>query len=99
MRILLVEDERKVASFVARALREQAYAVDVAENGERALGMAVEVSYDTILLDLRLPDRDGIEVCSLLRRRGVNSPILMLTARGMVEHRVEGRCGRRRLSH
>jgi two-component system copper resistance phosphate regulon response regulator CusR len=90
MRILLVEDERKVASFVARALREQAYAVDVAENGERALGMAVEVPYDTILLDLRLPDRDGIEVCSLLRRRGVNSPILMLTARGMVEHRVEG---------
>lgn len=90
MRILLVEDERKVASFVARALREQAYAVDVAENGERALVMAAEVSYDTVLLDLRLPDRDGIEICRLLRRRGVNSPILMLTARGMVEQRVEG---------
>jgi two-component system copper resistance phosphate regulon response regulator CusR len=90
MRILLVEDERKVASFVARALREQAYAVDVAENGERALGLAGEATYDTILLDLRLPDRDGIEVCRLLRRRGVNSPILILTARGMVENRVEG---------
>jgi DNA-binding response OmpR family regulator len=90
MRILLVEDERRVASFVARALREQAYAVDVAESGERALSVAAEVPYDTILLDLRLPDRDGIEVCRLLRRRGVNSPILMLTARGMVEQRVEG---------
>ena len=90
MRILLVEDEHKVASFLARALREQAYAVDVAESGERALALASELAYDTILLDLRLPDRDGIEVCQILRRRGVNSPILMLTARGMVEHRVEG---------
>ena len=90
MRILLVEDERKVASFVARALREQAYAVDVAETGERALELASETDYDTILLDLRLPRLDGIQVCQELRRRGVNSPVLMLTARGMVEQRVEG---------
>ena len=90
MRILLVEDERKVASFVARALREQAYAVDVADNGERALELASETDYDTILLDLRLPRLDGIQVCQELRRRGVNSPVLMLTARGMVEQRVEG---------
>jgi len=90
MRILLVEDERKVASFVARALREQAYAVDVAENGSRALELASQVEYDAILLDLRLPDIDGLEVCRTLRRRGVNSPVLMLTARGLVEHRVEG---------
>ena len=90
MRILLVEDERKVASFVARALREQGYVVDVSETGERALVMAGEGAYDTILLDLRLPDRDGVDICRLLRRRGINSPILMLTARGMVENRVEG---------
>jgi DNA-binding response OmpR family regulator len=90
MRILLVEDERKVASFVARALREQAYAVDVAETGERALELASETDYDTILLDLRLPRLDGIQVCHELRSRGVNSPVLMLTARGMVEQRVEG---------
>ena len=90
MRILLVEDERKVASFVARALREQAYAVDVAETGERALELASGTDYDTILLDLRLPRLDGIQVCQELRRRGVNSPVLMLTARGMVEQRVEG---------
>ena len=90
MRILLVEDERKVASFIARALREQAYAVDVAETGARALDLAWDAPYDTILLDLRLPDMDGLLVCRELRRRGVHSPVLMLTARGMVEQRVEG---------
>ena len=90
MRILLVEDEKKVASFVARALREQAYAVDVADRGRRALDLAAGAAYDVILLDLRLPDLDGVEVCRELRRRGVNSPILMLTARGLVEQRVEG---------
>jgi DNA-binding response OmpR family regulator len=90
MRILLVEDERKVASFVARALREQAYAVDVANGGQPALALASDVAYDAILLDLRLPDLDGVEVCRELRRRRVNSPILMLTARGLVEQRVEG---------
>ena len=90
MRILLVEDEHRVASFVARALREQAYAVDVAESGERAVSLACQSCYDTILLDLRLPDGDGIEVCRTLRDKGVNSPVLMLTARGLVEQRVEG---------
>jgi len=90
MRILLVEDERKVASFVARALREQTYAVDVADTGARGLVLAWETSYDTILLDLRLPDMDGLAVCRELRRRGVHSPVLMLTARGLVEQRVEG---------
>lgn len=90
MRILLVEDERKVASFVARALREQAYAVDVAETGARGLDLANETAYDTILLDLRLPDMDGLAVCHELRRRRVHSPVLMLTARSLVEQRVEG---------
>ncbi len=90
MRILLVEDEHRVASFVARALREQAYAVDVAESGERAVSLACQSCYDTILLDLRLPDGDGIEVCRTLRAKGVNSPVLMLTARALVEQRVEG---------
>jgi DNA-binding response OmpR family regulator len=90
VRILLVEDEHRVASFVARALREQAYAVDVAESCERGVALACQVCYDTILLDLRLPDGDGIDVCRTLRDKGVNSPVLMLTARGMVEQRVEG---------
>ena len=90
MRILLVEDERQVASFVARALREQAYAVDVAETGARGLDLASGTAYDTILLDLRLPDMDGLVVCHELRRRSIHSPVLMLTARSLVEQRVEG---------
>jgi DNA-binding response OmpR family regulator len=90
MRVLLVEDERKVASFVARALRENSYAVDVAETGEKALKFATDVTYDIILLDVRLPGLSGIEVCRELRQQGVDSPILMLTARSLVEQRVEG---------
>jgi len=90
MRVLVVEDERKVASFVARALRENAYAVDVAESGEKGLTLAFENSYDLILLDVRLPGLSGIDVCQQLRRNGVETPILMLTARSLVEQRVEG---------
>lgn len=90
MRILLVEDERKVASFVARALRESAYAVDVADTGSKALELALDLSYDAILLDVRLPGLSGIEVCRELRQVGVESPILMVTARSLVEQRVEG---------
>lgn len=90
MRILLVEDESKVAGFVARALREQSYAVDVAESGERALELSAQYTYDLILLDIRLPGINGIQVCRELRNAGVETAILMLTARGLVEHRVEG---------
>jgi two-component system, OmpR family, copper resistance phosphate regulon response regulator CusR len=90
MRILLVEDERRVASFIARALRENAYAVDAVESGEKALELGTDVTYDAILLDVRLPGMSGVEVCRELRQRGIESPILMLTARGLVEQRVEG---------
>jgi DNA-binding response OmpR family regulator len=90
MRILLVEDERKVASFVARALRENAYAVDVAATGEEGFPLATENPYDAILLDVRLPGMSGVELCRKLRQEGVQSPILMLTARSLVEQRVEG---------
>ena len=90
MRILLVEDERKVASFIARALRENTYAVDVAESGEKALEMGTDLTYDAILLDVRLPGMSGIEVCRELRQRGIEAPVLMLTARGLVEQKVEG---------
>lgn len=90
MRILLVEDERKVASFVARALRETAYAVDVAPTGEEGIRLALENPYDAILLDVRLPGMSGIELCRKLRQAEIQSPILMLTARSLVEHRVEG---------
>jgi DNA-binding response OmpR family regulator len=90
MRILLVEDERKVASFIARALRENSYAVDVAETGEKALELGGDATYDAILLDVRLPGLSGIEVCRELRQQGVEAPVLMLTARTLVEQRVEG---------
>jgi DNA-binding response OmpR family regulator len=90
MRILLVEDERKVASFLARALRENTYAVDIAESGEKALELGTDALYDAILLDVRLPGMSGIEVCRELRQRGIEAPVLMLTARGLVEQRVEG---------
>lgn len=90
MRILLVEDERKVASFIARALRENSYAVDIAENGEKALELNSDVTYDAILLDVRLPGMSGLQVCRELRQQGTEAPVLMLTARGLVEQRVEG---------
>ncbi|MDE3109076.1 MAG: response regulator transcription factor [Acidobacteriota bacterium] len=90
MRLLLVEDEKKVASFVARSLREHQYAVEVAETGERALEFACNNTYDLILLDVRLPGINGVDVCREIRRVGLETPVLMLTARSLVEHRVEG---------
>ena len=90
MRILLVEDERKVASFIARALKENTYAVDIAETGEKGLEMGTDVHYDVILLDVRLPGMSGIEVCRELRQRGIESPVLILTARGLTDQKVEG---------
>ena len=90
MHLLLVEDERKVASFIARALRENSYTVDVADTGEKALTLAGRVTYDAILLDVRLPSISGIEVCRELRQMNVETPILMVTARSMVDQRVEG---------
>jgi len=90
MRILVVEDERRVASFICRALRENAYAVDVVSSGERALEVTAEGRYDGILLDVRLPGLNGIEVCRELRDARIDTPILMLSARSLVEQRVEG---------
>ena len=90
MRILLVEDERKIASLIARTLRENAYTVDIADTGEKGLELGRDGSYDAILLDVRLPGISGIEVCRELRHRGVEAPVMMLTARTLVEQRVEG---------
>ena len=90
MRILVVEDERRVANFVCRALRENSYAVDLADTGEKALEMASETPYDSILLDVRLPGLSGVQVCRELRDSKIDTPILMLTARSLVEQRVEG---------
>jgi two-component system OmpR family response regulator len=90
MRILVVEDDPKMAGLLRRGLLEEGHAPDVARVGDDALWMARAVEYDAIVLDLLLPGLDGIEVCRRLREGGVWSPILMLTARDGVEDRVAG---------
>src|SRR4030042_1303412 len=90
MRILVVEDERRIADFIRKGLSEHGYAVDVAGDGEEALDWPEVAEFDVIVLDIMLPVRDGIDVCRELRRRGVQTPILMLTARDAVEDRVRG---------
>ncbi|HUB82818.1 MAG TPA: response regulator transcription factor [Bryobacteraceae bacterium] len=90
MRILLVEDEARVAGFIARGLREQTYAVDIASDGEQAAYQATVNEYDLIILDVMLPIKDGHAVCRELRATGIRTPILMLTARGSVDDRVAG---------
>jgi len=90
MRLLLVEDDPGLSATLARGLREQAYAVDVATDGETALYLAATSPYDALVLDVNLPERDGISVCRELRRRGSPVRILMLTARGRMGDRVEG---------
>jgi DNA-binding response OmpR family regulator len=90
MRILLVEDDSRIANFVAKGLREQAYAVDVARNGEDALYQTSINTYDLAILDVMIPAPDGFEVCRRLRQSGERFPILMLTARDTTDDRVRG---------
>ena len=90
MRILVVEDELKMASLLRRGLHEEGHAVDLARTGDDALWMARATEYDAVVLDLMLPGLDGIEVCRRLRDGGVWAPVLMLTARDGVDDRVAG---------
>ena len=90
MRILVVEDESKINRSVCQALREEAYAVDSAADGEQGEELALINEYDLIILDLLLPKRNGLVLCRGLRERGITTPILMLTAKDTVEDRVIG---------
>ncbi|HEX7979488.1 MAG TPA: response regulator transcription factor [Gemmatimonadaceae bacterium] len=90
MRILVAEDDTLLAHSLARALRENTYAVDLAEDGEAATLQGVLNEYDAIVLDIALPKRDGLEVARALRARDVHAPILMLTARDTVRDKVAG---------
>jgi len=90
MRILLVEDEEKIASFVARGLKEARYVVDVAADGEKGLYMAEVNEYDLLILDIMLPGKDGISVCRELRSKKIDIPILMLSARDTTDDKVRG---------
>src|SRR6201999_1234254 len=90
MRVLVVEDEVKMAALLRRGLSEQGLTVDVAGDGEKALALARATGYDAIVLDVVLPGIDGFETCRRLRVDGIWSPVLMLTARGALEDRVSG---------
>jgi two-component system, OmpR family, response regulator len=90
MRILVVEDELKMASLLHRGLVEEGHAVDVARTGDDAVWMAEAAEYDAVVLDLMLPGIDGFEVCRRIRENGVWAPVLMLTARDGVDDRVAG---------
>jgi len=90
MRVLIVEDEPKMAGLIRRGLREEGYSADVASNGSDALWMAAATEYDAIVLDVLLPGANGFDVCRELRQKSVWSPVLMLTARDSVDDRVAG---------
>lgn len=90
MRILVVEDETTLANTLARCLREEGYATDIAYNGEEGIAFAETVDYDLIILDLMLPRLDGMEVIRRLRNERINTPVLMLTARDTVADKVRG---------
>ena len=90
MRILIVDDEPKLARLLERGLGEEGHAADVASTGEEALWMASAAPYDAIVLDVMLPGLDGFAVCRALRERDVWAPVLMLTARDAVEDRIQG---------
>jgi DNA-binding response OmpR family regulator len=90
MRVLLVEDEPSAAHVLAKGLREQTFAVDVAGDGDTAVFQAGTTDYDAVILDIMLPARDGFSVCRAIRDSGSTVPILMLTARDAVDARIEG---------
>ena len=90
MRILVVEDEKKTASFLRRALQEEGFAVDVCHNGDEALAAPAATPYDAIVLDIMLPGRDGLSLLRRWRQERNTTPVLLLSARGSVGERVEG---------
>src|SRR5207302_1242610 len=90
MRILVIEDERKTAAFLAKGLREAGFSVDLARDGETGLKFALASKFDLLVVDVMLPRKDGWEVVAGLRRDGIRTPILFLTARDSVRDRVKG---------
>jgi two-component system copper resistance phosphate regulon response regulator CusR len=90
MRVLVIEDETKVGSFIKRALEEESYAVDLCEDGAQGLDTALSGSYDLIMIDLMLPSLPGLEVLTRLRKEKIQTPVLILTAQSKVDQRVKG---------
>lgn len=90
MRVLIIEDEKRITHFIKKGLKAEHYAVDLAFDGKEGLELAKKNSYDLIILDLMLPKVDGLEVCKTLRKEGHQIPILMLTAKDTLENKIEG---------
>ena len=90
MRVLLVEDEKKMASFIERGLKEEGYAVDICEDGETGWEYASTNEYDCIQLDIMLPKLNGLDLCAKIRSQGIRTPVLVLTARDSVEDKIKG---------
>jgi DNA-binding response OmpR family regulator len=90
MRVLLAEDEKKVAQHIRAALREQGFTVDMFHHGDEAMNAALSTPYDALVLDVMMPGRDGLSILRVLREKRVSTPVLLVTARGEVSERVEG---------
>lgn len=90
MRLLLVEDDREIAAFIIKGLKQEGFAVDHAANGEEGLHLACNVPYDVVIVDIMLPKLDGLGLIEALRRQKVNTPVLILSAKGSVDDRVRG---------
>ncbi len=90
MKVLLVEDERKISDFVSKGLREQGYVVELARDGEEGYYHATTQAYDVIVLDIMLPGRDGLSILKTLRKAGNTAPVILVTARGELDERLEG---------
>lgn len=90
MKILLIEDDKKIVNFLTKGLEEETYTVDAAFNGEEGIYLASVNEYDLILLDIMIPLKDGIEVCKTLRASDIQTPIIMLTAKDSIEDKIKG---------
>ena len=90
MRLLVIEDDRKIASFIVKGLKQSGFAVDHAGDGEEGLHLALSASYDAAVIDIMLPQRDGLSVVQELRRQKVTLPVLILSARASVDDRIKG---------
>src|ERR1700732_4726284 len=90
MRILVVEDEKKIATFVQRGLKEFGFVVDVVHRGDEAFNIILDHHFDAVVLDIMLPGRDGLSILRVLRERAISVPVLILTARGEISEKVEG---------
>ena len=90
MRVLVIEDETKVGSFIKRALEEESYAVDLCEDGAQGLDLALSGNYDVIVIDFMLPNLPGLEILKRIRREKIHAPVLILTAQSKVDQKVKG---------